>query len=205
LEPALRDFQRVAERIAPTEERITRVFYLKNIDVEEAYRLILPKTKKDTVITKVPTFNALVITDTPSQIEEYTKILQSFLTETPRERRPITKIFYLKYISPEEFIRMIEPLRSEAGVILSGGTFKVETIPQQPQAVAGQQAQAQVQTAPTPILKEFNAVMITDYPEVIEDIMDRFKEYISEEPVRIRIEARITEVSEEALRELGIN
>jgi len=178
---------------------------LKNINVEEAYRLILPKTKRDTVINKVPTFNALVITDTPSQIEEYTKTLKSFLSETPRERRPITKIFYLKYISPEEFIKMIEPLRSEAGVILSGGGFKVETVPQQPQAVAGQQAQAQVQTAPTPILKEFNAVMITDYPEVIENIMDRFKEYISEEPVRVRIEARITEVSEEALRELGIN
>ncbi|MFZ8863446.1 MAG: pilus assembly protein, partial [Thermocrinis sp.] len=190
---------------APVEERITRVFYLKNINVEEAYRLILPKTKKDTVITKVPTFNALVITDTPSQIEEYTKTLRVFLSETPRERRPVTKIFYLKYISPEEFIRMIEPLRSEAGVILSGGGFKVETIPQQPQAVAGQQTQAQVQTVPTPILREFNAVMITDYPEVIENIMDRFKEYISEEPVRIRIEARIAEVSEEASRELGIN
>jgi type IV pilus assembly protein PilQ len=205
LEPALKDFQRVAERIAPAEERITRVFYLKNIDVEEAYRLILPKTKKDTVITKVPTFNALVITDTPSQIEEYTKTLKVFLSETPRERRPITKIFYLRYISPEEFIKMIEPLRSEAGVVLSGGGFRVETTPQQFQPTAGQQAQAQVQTAPTPILKEFNAVMITDYPEVIENIMDRFKEYISEEPVRIRIEARITEVSEEALRELGIN
>ena len=205
LEPALRDFQKVAERIAPTEERITRVFYLKNINVEEAYRLILPKIKKDTVINKVPTFNAMVITDTPSQIEEYTKTLKSFLSETPRERRPITKIFYLKYISPQEFIKMIEPLRSEAGVILSGGGFKVETAPQQPQPTAGQQAQAQVQTAPTPILKEFNAVMITDYPEVIENIMDRFKEYISEEPVRVRIEARITEVSEEALRELGIN
>ncbi len=205
LEPALRDFQKVAERIAPTEERITRVFYLKNINVEEAYRLILPKTKRDTVINKVPTFNALVITDTPSQIEEYTKILKSFLSETPRERRPITKIFYLKYISPEEFIKMIEPFRSEAGVILSGGGFRVETTPQQLQQTAGQQAQAQVQTAPTPILKEFNAVMITDYPEVIENIMDRFKEYISEEPVRVRIEARITEVSEEALRELGIN
>jgi type IV pilus assembly protein PilQ len=205
LEPALKDFQKVVGRIAPTEERITRVFYLKNINVEEAYRLILPKTKRDTVINKVPTFNALVITDTPSQIEEYTKTLKSFLSETPRERRPITKIFYLKYISPEEFIKMIEPLRSEAGVILSGGGFKVETVPQQPQPTAGQQTQAQVQTAPTPILKEFNAVMITDYPEVIENIMDRFKEYISEEPVRIRIEARITEVSQEALRELGIN
>ena len=205
LEPALKDFQKVVGKIAPTEERITRVFYLKNIDVEEAYRLILPKTKKDTVINKVPTFNALVITDTPSQIEEYTKTLQSFLTETPRERRPVTKIFYLKYISPQEFIKMIEPLRSEAGVILSGGGFKVETTPQQSQPTAGQQTQTQVQTAPTPILKEFNAVMITDYPEVIENIMDRFKEYISEEPVRIRIEARITEVSEEGLRELGIN
>jgi type IV pilus assembly protein PilQ len=205
LEPALKDFQKVVGRIAPTEERITRVFYLKNINVEEAYRLILPKTKRDTVINKVPTFNALVITDTPSQIEEYTKTLKSFLSETPRERRPITKIFYLKYISPEEFIKMIEPLRSEAGVILSGGGFKVETVPQQPQPTAGQQTQAQVQTVPTPILKEFNAVMITDYPEVIENIMDRFKEYISEEPVRIRIEARITEVSQEALRELGIN
>jgi len=205
LEPALRDFQKVAGKIAPTEERTTRVFYLKNINVEEAYRLILPKTKKDTIINKVPTFNAMVITDTPSQIEEYTKTLKSFLSETPRERKPITKIFYLKYISPEEFIKMIEPLRSEAGVVLSGGGFKVETAPQQPQPTAGQQAQAQVQTSPTPILKEFNAVMITDYPEVIENIMDRFKEYISEEPVRVRIEARITEVSEEALRELGIN
>jgi len=205
LEPALKDFQKVAGKIAPTEERTTRVFYLRNINVEEAYRLILPKTKKDTLINKVPTFNALVITDTPSQIEEYTKTLKSFLSETPRERRPITKIFYLKYISPQEFIKMIEPLRSEAGVILSGGGFKVETAPQQPQPTAEQQPQAQVQTSPTPILKEFNAVMITDYPEVIENIMDRFKEYISEEPVRVRIEARITEVSEEALRELGIN
>ena len=205
LEPALKDFQKVVGKIAPAEERITRVFYLKNINVEEAYRLISPKIKKDTVINRVPTFNALVITDTPSQIEEYTKTLKIFLSETPRERRPITKIFYLKYISPQEFIKMIEPLRSEAGVVLSGGGFKVETVPQQPQPMAGQQAQAQVQTAPTPILKEFNAVMITDYPEVIENIMDRFKEYISEEPVRVRIEARITEVSEEALRELGIN
>jgi type IV pilus assembly protein PilQ len=205
LEPALKDFQKVVGKIAPAEERITRVFYLKNINVEEAYRLISPKIKKDTVINRVPTFNALVITDTPSQIEEYTKTLKSFLSETPRERRPITKIFYLKYISPKEFIDMIKPLMSEASVVLSGGGFKVETVPQQPQPTAGQQPQAQVQTAPTPILKEFNAVMITDYPEVIENIMDRFKEYISEEPVRVRIEARITEVSEEALRELGIN
>ena len=202
LEPALRDFQKVAERIAPPEERATRVFYLKNINVDEAHRLIVPKTRKETVITKVPTFNALVITDSPSQIELYAQILKNFLTDQPRERRPVTKILYLKYISPSEFIKMIEPLRSEAGVILSGGGFKVE-VPAQAQTA--QQQQTQTQPVLTPILKEFNAVMITDYPEVLENIMDRFKDYISEVPVRVRIEARIVEVREEALRELGIN
>jgi len=204
LEPALRDFQKVAERIAPPEERATRVFYLKNIGVDEAHRLIAPKTRKETVITKVPTFNALVITDSPSQIELYAQILKNFLTDQPRERRPITKILYLKYISPEEFIRMIEPLRSEAGVILSGGGFKAET-QAQPTQQTQQTQQAQVQPTPVPILKEFNAVMLTDYPEVIENIMDKFRDYISEVPVRVRIEARIVEVREEALRELGIN
>ncbi|WP_333785364.1 secretin N-terminal domain-containing protein [Thermocrinis sp.] len=202
LEPALRDFQKVAERIAPTEERVTRVFYLKNISVDEAQRLITPKIRKETVISKVPTFNALVITDSPSQIELYAQILKNFLTDQPRERRPVTKILYLKYISPSEFIKMIEPLRSEAGVILSGGGFKVE---EPAQAQTAQQQQVQTQPTPTPILKEFNAVMITDYPDVLETIMDRFKDYISEEPVRVRIEARIVEVREEALRELGIN
>ncbi len=202
LEPALKDFQKVAERIAPPEERVTRVFYLKNINVDEAYRLITPKIRKETVINKVPTFNALVITDSPSQIEVYTQILKNFLTDQPRERRPVTKILYLKYISPSEFIKMIEPLRSEAGVILSGGGFKVEM---SAQAQTAQQQQTQTQPILTPILKEFNAVMITDYPEVIETIMDRFRDYISEVPVKVRIEARIVEVRDEALRELGIN
>ncbi|WP_448584514.1 pilus assembly protein [Thermocrinis sp.] len=202
LEPALKDFQKVAERIAPPEERVTRVFYLKNINVDEAHRLITPKIRKETVINKVPTFNALVITDSPSQIEVYTQILKNFLTDQPRERRPVTKILYLKYISPSEFIKMIEPLRSEAGVILSGGGFKVEM---SAQAQTAQQQQTQTQPILTPILKEFNAVMLTDYPEVIETIMDRFRDYISEVPVKVRIEARIVEVRDEALRELGIN
>jgi len=111
-EPLLKDYTKVVERIAPKEspeEPITRVFYLKNISLDEAERLILPYKKPNTVITKVQSFSALVITDTPRQIEKYQEVLKNFLTQTPMERRPITKIFYLKYISPEEFIKMIEP------------------------------------------------------------------------------------------------
>lgn len=212
LEPVLKDYAKIIEKIAPAEERVTKVFYLKNISLDEAERLLIPYKKPDTVITKVQSFSALVITDSPRQMEKYQEALKSFLTTTPTERRPVTKIFYLKYISPDEFIKMIEPLRSEAGVILSGGAIKV----QQPTtlqmgSVLYPTTQTQVQqapqqpSAPTPILKEFNAVMITDYPEVIEKIRERFKDYISDSPVQVKIEARIVEVRDQALRELGLN
>ncbi len=202
LEPILKDYRKLAEALVPAEERTTRVFYLRGIGLDEAERRIKSYTRPDTSITKAYDFSALVITDSPKQMELYTEALKPFLITTPAERRPVTKIFYLKYISPDEFIKMIEPLRSEAGIVLSGGAL-VERQDTQPQQQT--QAQQQTQKAPTPIIKEFNAVMITDYPDVLQIIQERFKDYISESPVRVSIEARIVEVREEAVRELGIN
>lgn len=204
LEPVMKDYAKIVEKIAPAEERATRVFYLKNISLDEAERLISSYKKPDTVITKVPSFSALVITDSPRQLEKYQEVLKNFLSMTPTERKPVTKIFYLKYISPDEFIKMIEPLRSESGVILSGGAVKLQQ-PTSPAPASAQVQQQQQQAPPTPILKEFNAVMLTDYPEVIEKIRERFKDYISNSPVQVKIEARIVEVRDQALRELGIN
>lgn len=204
LEPVMKDYAKIVEKIAPAEERTTRVFYLKNISLDEAERLISSYKKPDTVITKVPSFSALVITDSPKQLEKYQEVLKNFLSMTPTERKPVTKIFYLKYISPDEFIKMIEPLRSESGVILSGGAVKLQQ-PTSPAPASAQAQQQQQQAPPTPILKEFNAVMLTDYPEVIEKIRERFKDYISDSPVQVKIEARIVEVRDQALRELGIN
>lgn len=202
--PVLKDIRKLTEAVAPKEELITRVFYLRHIKLDEAEKRIKPYTKPQTIIRKAYDFSALVITDTARQMSIYEKVLQNFLTQQPSERRPVTKIFYLKYISPEEFTQLIEPLRSEASVILSGGALRLEERPQtqQPQA---QQGQAQTAKAPTPVLREFNAVMITDYPEVIEEIKQRFKDYISDVPIRVQIEARIVEIRQEALRELGIN
>ncbi len=197
LKPLLENYRKIVKKeIMQEKEKVTevRVFYLKNISTGEALRMLKPLTTKDTVITESPTFNALVITDTPDQLALYEKTLSKFLVEAPTERKPVTKIFYLKYISPQEFIRMIEPIRSEAGLILSGGAF---TTPAQKNEKA--------QPTPVPILKDFNAVMITDYPEVIEEIKEKFKDYISDVPPQVRIEARVVEVRKEALRELGIN
>ena len=202
LEPILKDYRKLADVLVPAEERTTRVFYLRGIGLDEAERRIKSYTRPDTSITKAYDFSALVITDSPKQMELYTEALKPFLITTPSERRPVTKIFYLKYISPDEFIKMIEPLRSEAGIVLSGGAL-VERQETQPRQQI--QAQQQTQKAPIPIIKEFNAVMITDYPDVLQIIQERFKDYISESPVSVSIEARILEVREEAVRELGIN
>ncbi len=204
LEPFLKDYKKLAEALVPPEERSTKVFYLRGISLDEAEKRLTPHIRQGTIITKAYDFSALVITDNSKQIKLYSEILKPFLSTEPTERRPVTKIFYLKYISPDEFIKMIEPLRSEAGIVLSGGVLVEKPETTQP---TGQQQQQQQQTqkVPTPIIKEFNAVMITDYPDVIQTIRERFTEYISESPVRVSIEARILEIREEALRELGIN
>ncbi|QWK13665.1 MAG: pilus assembly protein [Aquificota bacterium] len=209
LEPVLKDYRRLAQALVPREEIQTKVFYLKFIDLDEAEKRIKPHTSQDTLITKAYDFNALVIRDTPKRLEEYEKILKPFLTTTPSERRPVTKIFYLKYVSPEEFIKMIEPYRSEAGQVLSGGALvEKERVDEVRTEVAGKTTREEVRekpAGPVPVIREFNAVMITDYPDVIQRIKEIFKEYISDTPVRISIEARIVEISSEALRELGIN
>ena len=199
----MKNYRRLAQTLVPREEIQTRVFYLRFIDLDNAEKRIKPNTTQETLITKAYDFNALIIRDTPKRLAEYEKILKPFLTTTPTERKPVTKIFYLKYVSPEEFIKMIEPYRSEAGLILSGGAER--PIQQQQQSGQQQTGQTQVSAAPTPIIKEFNAVMITDYPDVLQRIKEIFKEYISDTPVRISIEARIVEISSETLRELGIN
>ncbi|MCX7989234.1 MAG: pilus assembly protein [Aquificaceae bacterium] len=206
LEVLLKDFRRLTEVLIPTEERLTRVFYLKGISLEEAEKRIKPYLRPDTVLTKAEDFSAIIITDTPKQIETYTQLLKPFLSTTPSERRPVTKIFYLRYISPDEFIRMTEPLRSEAGLVLSGGAI-VERPAQQAQQQQQPQQQQQQQQAriPTPVIREFNAVMMTDYPDVLQNIQERFKDYISDKPLRVQIEARIIEIREESVRELGIN
>ncbi len=198
LEKKIKDYieKLVAERRLGVEERpeavITRVFYLKTIGIPQAKELISPYITKETIITEAPTFNALVITDKVDKIEKYREVLNEFLVSAPAARKPVTEIFYLKYISPDEFIRMIEPIRSEAGVILTGGALKEEK--------AGKD-----KVRVTPVIKEFNAVMITDYPEVIEKIKEQFSEYISDVPPQVKIEAKILQVDKTVTRELGIN
>ncbi len=50
-----------------------------------------------------------------------------------------------------------------------------------------------------------NAVVIRDYADVVYRVMERYKDIVSEQPIQIKIEARVVELSSGAVRELGIN
>lgn len=50
-----------------------------------------------------------------------------------------------------------------------------------------------------------NAVVIRDYADVVYRVMERYKDIVSEQPIQIKIEARVVELSSSAVRELGIN
>ena len=187
---------------------ITRVFFLKNIDVYRARELISPYITETTFLTESPSFNALVITDYPENIAKFEEVLKEFLKDTPTARKPVTKIFYLKYISPEEFLELIRPLLSEAGKVLRGAAEIRRVIEERPSGgltTRVKEVTIREEKEVLPILREFNAIMITDYPEVIDKIKELYRDYISEIPPQVKIEARILEVRKEVLRELGIN
>ncbi|MCS6875303.1 MAG: pilus assembly protein [Aquificaceae bacterium] len=50
-----------------------------------------------------------------------------------------------------------------------------------------------------------NAVIVRDYADVVYKIIERYKDIVSEQPLQIKIEARVVELSNSAIRELGIN
>ncbi len=213
----------------------TRVFFLKDIvSTEEAIKILEPHLSKEALVTESPTFNAIVVRDRLTKINAYAKVLEKFLKEKPTARKPVTKIFYLKYITPKEFMKMIEPLRSEAGFILSGeehiaGTPRIERLggvkgeammppdTGREEMATGQEYIRKIGGASgestiyerrkslSTILSDFNAVMITDYPEVIERIRERFSQYISDVPIQVKIEAKILEVRKDVLQEIGLS
>jgi type IV pilus assembly protein PilQ len=197
-------------------------------------KILEPHLSKEALVTESPTFNAIVVRDRLTNINAYAKVLERFLKEKPSARKPVTKIFYLKYITPKEFMKMIEPLRSEAGFILSGeehivGTSRVERIggakgeammpigARREEIATGQEYITKIGGAAgeatiyerrkslSTILSDFNAVMITDYPEVIERIKERFSQYISDVPIQVKIEAKILEVRKDILQEIGLS
>lgn len=187
----------------------TKVFYFKNKrDLEIALSRLKENFSREVILNIDKDFNAIIVTSNRSVIKSVGTLLKD-LTESIDKAYLITKIFYVRYISPYELKKKIEPMLSEVGEVytlsVSNTDEKKELISYKntPPATAFNEGTLEKEKA---FFVPFNnAILIKDYPERIEKIREKFKKFLSEKPIKIKIRAKLVEVEKSLLRELGIS
>lgn len=200
------DIQRIEKAIErytrdiKTEKPIlTKTLYVKYIPAEEFRRLIQPMLSE---IGEVYVLGAGIYT-TAAEERELREIQQRIQTIAERMREA----------SPEEREILQRQLQQ-----LQQRQQQLQNIMQAPQGQKGDS----VSITGFPLAREGilgpefkkersarvafqNAVIVRDYADVVYRIIERYRDIVSEQPVQIKIEARIVEMSSMAVRELGIN
>jgi len=201
--------QKEKERPKKQIEYTAKVFYLENRrDLEIAIQRLKNALGKRLIINIDRDFNALIIYGKPKYVKSAEKLL-SDLVSSINTSFLTTKVFYVRYISPYDLKKKIEPLLSENGevYVLNVGNSKADTekvrVPSTPPKGIFEEKKPKAE-------REFfvmlgNALLIKDYPERIEKIKRKFKKFLSEKPIKIRIRAKLVEVEKSLLRELGIS
>lgn len=169
---------------------LTKIFHLNYVSPAELTKTMQPMISKDgNVISYTPT-NALIITDSFSNIKKLTDVIRVLDVEPPKGKGQIN-VYYLRNANAEDVAKVL--------------TGIVSKIPGQPGAApaAGMgrpSFESGVLVTPD---KATNALVITASPQDYETI----KEVISQLDIRRRqvyVEAAIMEISLDKQRELGI-
>ncbi len=187
------------ERTEVTKPVITKVLYLKYIDAETFKRLIqgmLSDIGEVYILGRgitATTTEERELREIQVQIENLTRQLER---ATEAEKAVIERRLQVLRERERELKRIIE----EAS-INRGDAIEISGFPSIQLGTIGPEFKKQ-KTARTLFA---NAIVIRDYVDVVYRIMEKYKDIISEEPIQIKIQARIVEVSRSYLRELGIS
>jgi len=189
-------------------EKETKVLYFPNKrNLEIAVKRIKDILGRRIFLNVDRDFNALIIHGKVKDVGFVEKLV-SDLTGKVSTSYLTTKVFYVRYMSPEELKKKIQPMLSEEGEVYilnvgnsEKGSEKVKATGVAPKEVFKEELNES---------REFfvtlgNAILIKDYPERIEKIREKFKKFLSEKPIKIRIRAKLVEVEKSLLRELGIS
>ncbi len=207
------------EKKTKTKNELIKVFYFKSKRDLKMAQYLLKKKFKDRVITETDNdFNALIIyTNSENLYREVENVIKP-LTGSISQTYLTTKVFFVKYISPLELKKEIEPMLSEDGEVYVLRIGKpMQLIGQGTSAISGSFTQPAGEDNTEITQGEFsitktrrtyfevrNAILIKDYPERIREIYKKFKKFLSEKPIRIRIKARFLEIRRDLRRELGL-
>jgi len=196
-----------------------KVLYFKNRrDLEIAKSLINQKFGDIVVVNEDRDFNALIVYSVDEKILGKVENLIGSLTTNISSSYITTKVFYVRYIPLHEIKKKIEPLLSEEGEVYilkvgnvggeneEGGSSSGEDIVDV-SIERGNLSEGQYSLKRTrKIYLEFNnAILIKDYPERIREIYKKYRKFLSEKPIKIKIKARILEISKDIRKELGIS
>ncbi|NPB06187.1 MAG: hypothetical protein GXO03_01130, partial [Aquificae bacterium] len=210
LKPSLEGF--VERKIKQEQEKrkpASKVFYFTSEkELEQAYELA--RSVKGLRVSADRDFNALTVLGSPAAVRELERKLAGFSVS---ESAPslTSRVFYVRYISPYELKRKIEPLLSEEGEVYVLSTVPVEEkeVPPDKTTVKSLEGLTEElfgafdkERSSTVVLK--TALLIKDYPERIERVYQKFKKFLSDRPIKIRIRAKFVEVQKSLLRELGL-
>ncbi len=169
---------------------LTKIFHLNYVSPAELTKTMQPMISKDgNVISYSPT-NALIITDSFSNIKKLTDVIRALDVEPPKGKGQIN-VYYLRNANAEDVAKVlmgiVSKIPGQAGAAPAAGMGR-------PSFESG------VLVTPD---KATNALVITASPQDYETI----KEVISQLDIRRRqvyVEAAIMEISLDKQRELGI-
>ncbi len=196
--------QRIEELLKPytaslSEENliVTKTFYVKFLSAETFKRLIQPLLSE---VGEVYVLSAGIASTTAEEKElrqidrRIKELLNRIANASPEERT----VFQQELQQLQRRYRELEQKIQQAR---KGNMSDIEVSVKVQEDALGPSFD-KTKTATTMLS---NAVIVRDYVNVVDRIRERYKDIISDEPVQIKIEARIVEVSQEVLRELGVN
>ena len=170
---------------------VTKIFHLSYVSPAELTKTITPLISKDgNIISYAPT-NALIVTDSYSNIKKLTDIINILDVEPPKGKGKIN-VFYLKNASAEEVAKVLTGIVSKVPVGQQGGAPAT--------GIRSVSFESGVLVTPD---KATNSLVIIASPEDYETL----KSVISQLDIKRRqvyVEAAIMEISLDKQRDLGI-
>jgi len=96
---------------------ITKIFYLKNIQVKDFVKLLTLYFGDRVIFSADPTFNAVTVIAPPTVIKEVEKKLGIYIKKDNNFDNLMTKVFYIKYGSPKKIQQEVKEYLSNKGTI----------------------------------------------------------------------------------------
>ncbi|MCS6958216.1 MAG: hypothetical protein RMK75_07170, partial [Aquificaceae bacterium] len=178
---------------------LTKTLYVKYVPAEEFRKLIQPMLSEagEVYVLGVGVTTTAAEERELRDIQQRVQALSERLRDAPQEERTLIQQQIQQLQQRQQDIqRVIQAPPTQRGDSVSATGF-----PTAREGLLGPEFRKEKSAR---VIFQ-NAVIVRDYADVVYRIMERYKDIVSEQPIQVKIEARIVELSNSAIRELGIN